>query len=78
MGNLSGGTFILDDTTPGQHSFTAKDTDKKTVIHVEAGKTYFIHADLHAGMWSPSEVLEQGEWAEGANALKDLKTSQPL
>ncbi len=78
VGNLSGGTFILDDAAPGQHSFTAKDDEKTTVINVEAGKTYFLHADLKAGMWIPSEVLEPVELAEGAEALKDLKKSGPL
>ncbi len=78
VGNLSGGTFILDDASPGQHSFTANDEEKKTVLNVDAGKTYFIRADLRTGMWRPSEVLEQVELAEGAAALKDLKKSEPL
>ncbi len=77
MGKLAGGTFILDDATPGRHSFTANDEEKKVEINVEAGKTYFIHADLHAGMWTPSQVIEQVEWREGAPAVLRLHKAEP-
>ena len=74
---LSGGTFILDDATPGTHIFTAKDEDKKLEINVVAGKTYFIKAELHAGMWSPNERLEEVEFSEGAEAISDLEKVTP-
>ncbi|MFO1483650.1 MAG: DUF2846 domain-containing protein [Verrucomicrobiaceae bacterium] len=73
LGKLSDGTFFLDQATPGTHAFTAKDTDEKTTIHVEAGKTYFILAELDVGVWTVGETLRQVDFSEGAEALQYLE-----
>jgi hypothetical protein len=78
FGKLSEGTFILDNALPGTHVFySGKDDERKTTLVVEPGKTYFLRAQLHNGMWTPGESLDLVDFSEGVEGLEGLELAEP-
>ena len=78
LGKLSGGTFFLHDAAPGTHVFfSGKDDERKTTLQLEAGKIYFLRAQLHTGMWTPGESLDHVEFDEGVEGLEGLEQVEP-
>ncbi len=75
-GRLSGGRYIDIKVKPGEHTFYADDKQAGAVINAEAGREYYLRAEVQVGFWKGHFRLTMMLPEQGKYDLIKMKPSE--